>query len=71
MMTTKAKRTVLSLLCAFIIANPVYSCTTVFSNKNGQDKVVARSTDLYVEDLPTIIINPRGLNRTDQVLKLL
>lgn len=40
-----------------------YSCTAIFWNNNGVAQVVARSMDLYISDLPTIMANPRGINR--------
>ncbi len=39
---------------------PSYSCTTVFANNKGSNKVVARTVDLYISDTPLLIAQPRG-----------
>lgn len=46
----------------------VYSCTTIFYNTKPY-QVVARSTDLYVSDLPLIKAQPRGQNRNGEAGK--
>ena len=43
-----------------IISAKTYSCTTVFANNKGKTKVIARTLDLYISDMPMIVINPRG-----------
>jgi choloylglycine hydrolase len=40
-----------------------YSCTTVFWNNNDQAKVVARTVDLFIPDMATILVYPRGIER--------
>lgn len=45
---------------------PVQACTRIFWNNNNQAKVFARTMDLYTSDMPTLVISPRGLNRSGQ-----
>ncbi len=40
-----------------------YACTMIFWNDNTQAKVAARSTDLYVSDMPLLFVQPRGIER--------
>ena len=59
-------------ITAFLIGNlsqPVICCTTIFWNNNPFAKVVARSVDLYVSDLPLIKTQPRGLIHTGETEK--
>ncbi|MDR3476441.1 MAG: linear amide C-N hydrolase [Gammaproteobacteria bacterium] len=50
-----------SLLTTLMITSfNAYSCTTVFANNKGSNKVVARTVDLYVSDTPMLVSNPRG-----------
>lgn len=50
-----------SLLIISVIATSTsYSCTTVFANDKGSNKVVARTVDLYVSDNPLLVTHPRG-----------
>ncbi len=51
-----------SSLMAILVMNTTisYSCTTVFSNDKGSNKVVARTVDLYISDTPLLVTNPRG-----------
>lgn len=49
-----------TFLTAFVMTSSVsYSCTTVFANNKGSNKVVARTVDLYVSDTPMLVVNPR------------
>ncbi|MDP3558855.1 MAG: linear amide C-N hydrolase [Legionellaceae bacterium] len=44
----------------------VMSCTNVFANDKGDAKVVARSMDLYVSDMPMILTQPQGQTRSGE-----
>ncbi len=46
-----------------------YGCTTVFANNKGTNLSVARSMDLYVSDVPMIIAEPRGMERSGETGK--
>lgn len=48
------------------ISLPVQACTRIFWNNNTQAKVFARTMDLYISDMPTLVVSPRGLNRSGQ-----
>jgi choloylglycine hydrolase len=51
---------ILLLTTLVIASSPAYSCTTVFANDKGSNKVVARTVDLYVSDTPMLVTHPRG-----------
>lgn len=53
----------LSILASFFVTQSAYSCTTVFSNTQGPIKAVARTMDLFTDDLPQLVIYPRGIAR--------
>lgn len=54
-------------ICAATVAINAYACTTVFWNNTGNEaKVVARSMDLYISDLPKIVVYPRGVQRSGE-----
>lgn len=54
-----------SLAC--LALTPIsFACTSVFWNDNNQAKTVARSTDLYISDMPNIVVYPRGTDRTGE-----
>ena len=53
----------LQLICLGILvfnASKLYSCTTVFANNKGSNKVVARTVDLYMSDSPMLVTHARG-----------
>jgi penicillin V acylase-like amidase (Ntn superfamily) len=56
------KRLGLAILLELLLVNS-YSCTTVFWNNNDQAKVVARTVDLFIPDMPTLLVYPRGIDR--------
>lgn len=58
----------LSLVAAMSLqlSSTLYACTTVFLNNKGPVKAVARTMDLFTSDMPTIILNPRGIARSGQ-----
>lgn len=39
------------------------ACTVAFWNDNAQAKTVARSMDLYISDMPALVVYPQGLAR--------
>jgi penicillin V acylase-like amidase (Ntn superfamily) len=41
-------------------ANTSIACTVAFSNTNDIAKVAARTMDLYMDDMPTLVVFPRG-----------
>lgn len=43
-----------------------HGCTTVFNNDNATTRVVARTMDLYIPDLPMMVVEPRGIHRTGE-----
>jgi penicillin V acylase-like amidase (Ntn superfamily) len=50
-----------SLLGTLVLASShAFSCTTVFANDKGNNKVVARTVDLYTSDMPLLVTNARG-----------
>lgn len=57
------KKSTLIAILSGILLNTSYSCTTVFWNNNEQAKVVARTMDLFTQDMPTIVVYPRGMER--------
>lgn len=59
-----SRSTILTL--SLLVSSHTWSCTTVFANDKGTSKVVARSMDLYISDMPLIVTQPRGLARTGQ-----
>lgn len=56
------KKLGLACLLGLFLVNS-YACTTVFWNNNDQAKVVARTVDLFIPDLATILVYPRGMER--------
>ena len=56
------KRLLQTLFLAALVftSSTTYSCTTVFANNKGSNKVVARTVDLFVSDMPMLITYPRG-----------
>lgn len=44
----------------------LFACTTVFLNDKGPVKAVARTVDLFTVDMPTIIVSPRGIQRSGE-----
>ncbi|RUR07426.1 linear amide C-N hydrolase [Legionella sp. km772] len=52
-----------TLLLPGLFLNISYSCTTAFFNNNDKAKVVARTVDLFIPDMPTILVYPRGMMR--------
>ena len=57
--------------CAAVLIIPfvcpqAFSCTNVFANDKGPIKVVARSMDLYISDMPMILTQPQGKSRSGQ-----
>jgi choloylglycine hydrolase len=57
------------ILITLLISPNALSCTAVFSNNKGPNKVVARSMDLYISDEPMIVTQPRGKTRSGQAGK--
>ena len=53
----------LGVFINYLAVTNVYSCTTVFANDKGSTKVVARTMDLFTQDLPQLTISPRGISR--------
>ena len=39
------------------------ACTLAFENNYPGAKVVARSMDFYIDDVPTLVVYPRGVTR--------
>ena len=50
-------------LATFSFSFNAAACTSIFWNDNKLAKVVARSMDLYISDLPQLVVNPRGIPR--------
>ena len=57
------KKNILTAILFQLLLTSSYSCTTVFWNNNSQAKVVARTVDLFIPDMPTILVFPRGMER--------
>ena len=53
-------------ISSLLSLNLSYGCTTVFWNDNTQAKVVARTVDLFIPDMPKIIVYPRGIERNGE-----
>lgn len=58
-----------SLFTLLFACPHAFSCTTVFANHKGPIKVVARSMDLYVSDMPMILSQPQGQTHSGQAGK--
>lgn len=58
------KQILASALSIVFFAQASQACTVAFWNNNAKAKTVARSMDLYTSDQPTLIIYPKGLERS-------
>jgi choloylglycine hydrolase len=56
-------------LCIATLAAPIIAdaCSVAFWNNNDKAKVVARSMDLYMSDMPLLQVNPAGIQRKSTV----
>ncbi|KTD09076.1 choloylglycine hydrolase [Legionella gratiana] len=61
-MTLKLRLGSIFILANLLITN-AYCCSTVFSNNNGISPIVARTMDLYISDMPTLVIYSRNIDR--------
>ena len=64
-MFSKYKIILISALIT-IWADVSYACTTVFWNTNSQAKVVARTVDLFIPDMPKLMVYPKGIQRNGE-----
>lgn len=46
--------------------SPTYACSVVFDNHNNKAKIAARTMDLYMSDEPTLVVYPRGIERSGE-----
>jgi penicillin V acylase-like amidase (Ntn superfamily) len=58
-----------SVLSFLLTCSNAFSCTTVFANDKVPVKVVARSMDLYLSDMPLILVQPQGQTHSGQAGK--
>ncbi len=54
------------LLFLLVAPSSSYACTRIFWNSNTQTKVFARSMDLYISDIPTLVVYPRHIVRSGE-----
>lgn len=55
---------IIAAVSTLFFSTTVFSCTTVFANDKGVNKVVARTMDLFISDTPMIVAQPRGQAHT-------
>lgn len=51
---------IVAVILPLLFSSHAFSCTAVFANDKGNNKVVARTTDLFISDEPLILSQPRG-----------
>jgi|SRR5579862_1271515 len=59
----------ITIICVFyfLALSGIEACTRMFWNENNQDKIVARTMDLFISDEPQMWLNPRGLHYRSEI----